>query len=74
MKKWFAKSTPSKQTTLSDIHHIHLAETSIEIDSSQLTTQLKMIDLSEEDIRTIRMIQPLIIEHIDELLILFTPQ
>ncbi|MCR8658654.1 globin-coupled sensor protein [Paenibacillus endoradicis] len=68
MKKWFEKLNNHRSIPSSGIQHAHLNDASIEVDSDQLTTQLKMIDLSEDDIRMVQTIEPLIIEHIDEII------
>jgi len=67
MKKWFKKLNHHRSIS-SGIHQVHVTDASIEVNSDQLTTQLKMIDLSEDDIRIVQTIQPLIIEHIDEII------
>lgn len=68
MKKWFEKLNHYRSIPSNGIQHVHVTETSIEVNSDQLTTQLKMIDLSEDDIRIVQSIQPLIIDHIDEII------
>ncbi|WEK54088.1 MAG: globin-coupled sensor protein [Candidatus Cohnella colombiensis] len=68
MKKWFKQPINHRLKPSSEVQQFHSTEVSIEVDSDQLTTQLKMIDLSAEDIRIIHTIQPLIIEHIDEVI------
>ncbi|QMV42466.1 globin-coupled sensor protein [Cohnella cholangitidis] len=40
----------------------------IEVDHDLLSTQLKMIDLTQEDLRNVHALQPLILEHIDEII------
>jgi heme-based aerotactic transducer len=43
----------------------------IEMGNEQLSTQLRMINLTKEDLRMIRSIQPVMIESIDEIIEIF---
>ncbi|OAO89122.1 hypothetical protein AXX17_ATUG04230 [Arabidopsis thaliana] len=66
---WIARPMPTEQLEARYLKGPNrLAEASIEVDSDPLTTQLKMIDLSLEDMRVVHTIQPLIMEHIDEII------
>ncbi|BBH22638.1 heme-based aerotactic transducer HemAT [Paenibacillus baekrokdamisoli] len=68
MPKWFGKLIDQRPVPSSKIQQVHQTEALIEVDNHQLTTQMKMIDLSAEDLRVIHSIQPMIIEHIDEII------
>ncbi|NOU98090.1 hypothetical protein GC093_33395 [Paenibacillus sp. LMG 31456] len=70
MTKWFGKSTHHRLMPSSGLKDVLLNEVSIEVDNhnQELTTQLKMIDLSAEDLRLIRSMQPVIVSNIDEII------
>ncbi|BBI31019.1 globin-coupled sensor protein [Cohnella abietis] len=69
MAKWFGKAPNSKAVRSSKIQSVQSTdEALIDVSNQQLTTQLKMIDLTSEDLRIIHAIQPMIVEHIDEII------
>ncbi|MFX3634001.1 MAG: protoglobin domain-containing protein [Candidatus Pristimantibacillus sp.] len=68
MTKWFSKSTTHHPNPSGSMVEVQAKEVVIEVDSDQLTAQLKMIDLSLEDLRLIQSIQPIIMANIDEII------
>lgn len=70
MTKWFGKSI-SPRIPSSKMNEVQLAEVCIEVNSDQLIEQLKLIDMSPEDLRLIQKLQPIIVENIDEIIAAF---
>lgn len=68
MTRWFGKSNPHPPIPSNGMIKVQAKDASIEVDSHQLKEQLKMINLSIEDLQIIHSIQPLIMRNIDEII------